>query len=119
MAVDSIPKINPDLAFNLCYNSLTYWYRACGISDSILVQERAKIKVYEKITGISASSLEDLEQINKIKVAELAEKDLRLESLEKDLKSVKRRKNAWKVGTFVFVPTALVGGVILGVKIAK
>lgn len=96
-----------------------YWYKACGISDSLLVQERAKLKVYEKITGFSANNIEDLEQISKIKTAQIAEKDDAIATLTKDLKKVKRRKNAWKVGTFVLVPSALVGGVILGIKIKQ
>lgn len=88
-------------------------------NDSIMSQQKAIIDGYVKVTGIQAGSIEDLEEIYQIGQAIGKDKDVKIEGLEKSLKSVNRRKNAWKVGTFVLVPTALVGGVILGVRIVK
>ena len=88
-------------------------------NDSIIAQQKAIIDGYVKVTGIQASSIEDLEEIYQIGQAVSKDKDMKIEGLEKNLKSVNRRKNLWKVGTFVLVPTALVGGIVLGVRIAK
>lgn len=96
-----------------------YWYSYANKADSILNQERARIRLYEDITGIKSSSIEDFERIYKLSQQEKLEKDLRIEGLEKNLKSVNRRNKVLKVGTFVFIPTALIGGMILGVKLTK
>ena len=107
--VDTIPQINPDLAFNLCYNSLIYWYKACGISDSVNIQLKAKIKVYEDITGYQGSNTDDLKEVVRINAEIEKEKNDKIDSLELSLKKYNRRKGIWKYTTFTLVIPASYG----------
>lgn len=116
---DSVPKLNSDLAFNLCFNSLLYWHGISIQQDSLITQFRAKITAYEKITGYQGNSVEDLERVYEIGNALKEEDRLKIEGLEKDLKKVNRVNGVLKVGMFV-VPTAtLVGGIWIGTKIIR
>ena len=119
LMVDSVPKLSNDVAFNLMYNSLIYWHLYALSKDSILNQQSKILQGYYKITGIQTNNEQLLMDAYGVRTVLEKGKEQRIEELEKNLKSVNRRKNVWKVGTFVLVPTALVGGIVLGVKIAK
>lgn len=86
-------------------------------TDSLLIQERAKIALYERITGYQGSSVEDLEKVYQMNNVLREEDKLALESCQKDLKKVNRARKLLKLGMFVVPPAALVGGVIIGTKI--
>jgi hypothetical protein len=88
-------------------------------TDSLLVQERAKIALYERITGYQGNSVEDLERVYQMNNVLREEDKLALESCQKDLKKVNRARKLWKLGMFVVPPAMLVGGVILGTKIVR
>ena len=119
LAVDSVPRLNSDLAYNLTYNSLIYWFKQALVNDSLLIQERAKTALYERITGYQGNSVEDLERVYKMNNVLREEDKLALEACEKDLKKVNRQNGLLKVGMFVLPPAALVGGIIIGTKIAN
>jgi hypothetical protein len=71
------------------------------------------------MTGIQASSIEDLKRISDIQKAQKLEMEQAVISLSDELKKSNVKKKSWKVGTFVLVPSALVGGIIIGVKLAR
>lgn len=71
------------------------------------------------MTGIQASSIEDLKRISDIQKVQKLEMEQAVISLGDELKKSNVKKKSWKVGTFVLVPSALVGGIIIGVKLAK
>ena len=119
LVVDSVPRLGSDLAYNLTYNSLIYWHLMALTTDSLLVQERAKIALYERITGYQGNSVEDLERVYQMNNVLREEDKLALESCQKDLKKVNRARKLWKLGMFVVPPAMLVGGVILGTKIVR
>ncbi len=85
----------------------------------MLIQERAKIALYERITGYQGGSIEDLERVYQMNNVLREEDRLALEACEKDLKKVNRARKLLKLGMFVVPPAALVGGAIIGTKIAK
>jgi hypothetical protein len=85
----------------------------------LLIQERAKTALYERITGYQGNSVEDLERVYKMNNVLREEDKLALEACEKDLKKVNRQNGLLKVGMFVLPPAALVGGIIIGTKIAN
>lgn len=118
-STESTPRLSEDQAFNLCYTSLTYWWYEAGILSQTLIKERQKIAAYEKITGIQATSIEDLYDISEIREAQRAEMETNVNALTKELKKANRRGNLWKVGTFVLAPTALIGGVLIGVRYSR
>jgi hypothetical protein len=88
-------------------------------TDSLLVQERAKTALYERITGYQGNSVGDLERVYEMNNVLREEDKLALEACQKDLKKVNRQKGLLKVGMFVLPPAALVGGIIIGTKIAN
>ena len=116
---ESTPRLSNDQAFNLCYTSLNYWWYEAKLLQGILVQEREKLSAYEQMTGIQASSIEDLKRISDIQKAQKLEMEQAVISLGDELKKSNVKKKSWKVGTFVLVPSALVGGIIIGVKLAR
>ena len=116
---ESTPRLSNDQAFNLCYTSLNYWWYEAKLLQGILVQEREKLSAYEQMTGIQASSIDDLKKISGIQKARKLEMELALTSMNYELKKANVKKKSWKVGTFVLVPSALVGGVILGIRLSR
>ena len=117
LAVDSVPRLGSDLAYNLTYNSLIYWHLIALNCDSLLIQERAKIALYERITGYQGNSVEDLERVYQMNNVLREEDKLALEVCKKDLKKVNRARRLLKLGMFVVPPAMLVGGVIIGTKL--
>jgi hypothetical protein len=71
------------------------------------------------MTGIQASSIDDLKKISGIQKAQKLEMEQALTSMKDELKKANVKKKSWKVGTFVLVPSALVGGVILGIRLSR
>ncbi len=116
---ESTPRLSNDQAFNLCYTSLNYWWYEAKLLQGILVQEREKLSAYEQMTGIQASSIDDLKKISGIQKAQKLEMEQALTSMKDELKKANVKKKSWKVGTFVLVPSALVGGVILGIRLSR
>ena len=116
---ESTPRLSNDQAFNLCYTSLNYWWYEAKLLQGILVQEREKLSAYEQMTGIKASSINDIKKISSIQKAQKLEMEQALTSMKDELKKANVKKKSWKVGTFVLVPSALVGGVILGIRLSR
>jgi hypothetical protein len=116
-AADTLPNLSDDQVFNLCYSSLNYWWGYSNIQDALLQQYIQKVKLYEKMTGVQAQSVEDLERLYRIREAQIAEKDSRIDELEGQLKKANRRKSTIKVGMFVITPAALLAGVYIGTKL--
>jgi len=85
----------------------------------LLIQERAKIALYERITGHQGNSVEDLERVYQMNNVLREEDKLALEFCKKDLKKVNRARKLWKLGMFVVPPAMLVGGIIIGTKIVR
>lgn len=81
--------------------------------------ERQKIAAYEEITGAQASSIEDLYKIAEIRETQRQEMEFKISTLSSELKKANRGRVAWKIGTFVLVPSALIGGIIIGVKASQ
>jgi hypothetical protein len=69
------------------------------------------------MTGVQAQSVEDLERLYRIREAQIAEKDSRIDELQGQLKKANRRKSTIKVGMFVITPAALLAGVYIGTKL--
>lgn len=98
------PRISDDQAFNLCYNSLEYWYTDATSKDTIIYQLEAIIKNYVDVIGIHTTNQEELKRLFEI------QKAISVGQCEEDLYREQRRKKRWRKIAAVMTFTTLAEG---------
>jgi len=104
--VDTL-QFNNDQAFNLCYNSLEYWWYYSKIQDSIIMQQKHMIEKYIVVTGIQSQKEEDLESMYNLK------KQVEMDESNKKFDDEVVRKKRWRKRTFVVSAIAIIEGAII------
>ena len=90
LVVDTIPKLSNDQAFNLCFNSLEYWYADSKLKDSIIIHLESIIDNYINVVGIQSSNQADLKRLYEI------QKSINIGKCEDELNKENRRKKRWR-----------------------
>lgn len=99
--------------FNLCYNSLNYWFEWSGMQSDVVKKQAEIIRMYQEITGIQSQDKEDLRRIHEEQKAIEYEKDKELERLRKF------EKRSKKVGRPVLVGFGAVIGSAITYTVVK
>ncbi len=98
------PDISDAQAFNLCYNSLVFWWMDSQQKDTIIYQMNKIILSYKEVIGIEASSKEDLKRLYDL------QKSLENESMQFAYDKEKRRKGRWRKTAAITTLVAIVEG---------
>jgi hypothetical protein len=89
LKVDTL-QFNNDQAFNLCYNSLEYWWMYAKIQDSIIMQQKHMIDKYIVVTGVQSQKAEDVESLYNLK------QQISLDEQQEKLNKETVRKKRWR-----------------------
>lgn len=102
--VDTIQKLSSDQAFNLCFNSLEYWYSDSQSKDSIIIHLRSIISDYIKVVGIQSNNQEDLQRLYDL------QKSIATSKCEEQLFTEQKRKKRWRKTSAIIALTAIAEG---------
>jgi len=102
--VDTIPRLSSDQAFNLCFNSLEYWYANSQAKDSIIIHLRSIIGDYIKVVGIQSNNQEDLQRLYDL------QKSIATSKCEEQLLTEQKRKKRWRKTSAIIALTAIAEG---------
>lgn len=104
LVVDTIQKLSSDQAFNLCFNSLEYWYEDSQSKDSIIIHLRSIISDYIQVVGIQSNNQEDLQRLYDL------QKSIATSKCEEQLLTEQKRKKRWRKTSAIIALTAIAEG---------
>jgi len=96
--------LSSDQAFNLCFNSLEYWYADSESKDSIIIHLRSIISDYIKVVGIQSNNQEDLQRLYDL------QKSIATSKCEEQLLTEQKRKKRWRKTSVIIALTAIAEG---------
>lgn len=102
--VDTIQKLSSNQAFNLCFNSLEYWYADSQSKDSIIIHLRSIIDDYIQVVGIQSNNQEDLQRLYDL------QKSIATSKCEEQLLTEQKRKKRWRKTSAIIALTAIAEG---------
>ena len=107
---DSFPVLSTyqTSLINLNFNSMMYWYDAATRMERLYLLQREKLDYYYKITGVQATSIQDLQMVYENKVA--IEKKIKDEAAD-EVNKLKKQVKGLKIKNTIL--TIGVGGLAL------
>lgn len=102
--VDTIQKLSSNQAFNLCFNSLEYWYADSQSKDSIIIHLHSIINDYIQVVGIQSNNQEDLQRLYDL------QKSIATSKCEEQLLTEQKRKKRWRKTSAIIALTAIAEG---------
>jgi hypothetical protein len=102
--LDSFPALSTyqTSLINLNFNSMMYWYDAATRMERLYLLQKEKIDYYSKITGVQATSIQDLQMVYENKVAIetklKTENENKVNDLTKQVKVLKLKNTILTIG---------------------